>query len=166
MFCSVHHVYVDQYTMWCNYKAYFFLKQAIFTKDLISRIRRLLSWTDRFTTSRPNSRTGLTEFLHTQKCTVGTCRTGAGELHGASLQPSSFYFKILMVLLLLKRRVGEVEDGGWPANPTGGHLLELLTVSEVERKESVHAWRRRPCCHGEVGLLETLQSSTAILHVF
>ena len=145
--------------MWCNYKVYFFLKQAIFTKDLISSIRRHLSWTDRFTTSRPNSRTRLAEFLHTQKCTVGTCWTGAGEMHSASLQPSSFYFELLMVLLLLKRRLGEVEDGGWPVDPTGGHLLEPLTVLEVERKESVHAWQRRPFHHGEVGLLETLQSS-------
>ena len=166
MFCSVHHVYVDQYTMWCNYKVYFCLKQAIFTKDLISSIRRHLFWTDRFTTSRPNSWTTLAKFLHTQKCKVGTCRIGAGELHGASLQPSSFYFELLTVFLLLKRRVGEVEDGGWSADPTGGRLLELLTVLEVERKESVHAWWRRPCRHGEVRLLETLQSSTTILHVF
>lgn len=48
--CSVHHVYVVQYTMWWNYKLFFSLKHARFTQtSYISSIRNYLSWTDRFT---------------------------------------------------------------------------------------------------------------------
>ena len=131
-------------------KSIFFLKQAIFTKDLISSTRRHLSWTDRFTTSRPNSQTRLAKFLHTQKCMVGTCRTRAGKLHGASLQPSLFYFELLTVLLLLKRSRGGgrwwLTCGSHRRPPAGApHRLGRRKKGEHARMatSSLSSWRSR-----------------------